>query len=123
MQCGSSGRPCQPGDYVYIEWCRSTLRQQWNSVGETLRPVSNPNLCMTVSGYNTNRPLRLYECKDDYNKQQFDGFKSVGKFELFPEGDDVNCLSQQHHPSSYEGVYPENCALSRRYQTSSWVVF
>ena len=63
---------------------------------------------MTVSGYNTNRPLRLYECKDDYNKQQFDGFKSVGKFELFPKGDDVNCLSQQHHPSSYEGVYPEN---------------
>ena len=123
MACGRSGRPCQPGDPVYVERCGSSNRQKWNQVGDTLRPLTNPNLCMTTTGYNAERPNRLYECKNGYKRQQFDGFDHAKPFELYPRDDNVNCMSQQHHPRSGEGVYPENCALSRRYQTNAWTLY
>lgn len=108
---------------MYVEWCSGSSRQLWNVVGPTLRPYTDPNLCMTVTGYNEGNPIRLYNCDVFQTKQQFDGFDGNDKFELFPKGDTVDCLSQQHHPRSYETVYPENCRLSRRYKTSYWIVY
>ena len=121
MQCG--GR-CHDGDSVYIDWCGSTDRQQWNTVGDTIRPMLDPTLCLTTNGYNSeSRPLRVQKCKeatlrggDVANDQTWEGFDMNNKFELHPKGVEDKCVTQQHHPKSYERVFPQDCRTTRNHE-------
>jgi len=131
MEC--SGQ-CREGEAVDVEWCGGRRQQQWNVVGNTIRPAMNPNLCLTLTGYDSeNRPLRLQQCKEtisrggidanEINEQTFVGlnFKEE-KFELHPKGDDSWCMTQAHHPKPRERVFLQQCFRSRQHDTSLWEI-
>ena len=125
MECRGS---CKSGTSIQIDNCSSSdIRQKFIAVGRTIRPASNPSLCLTVSGYGGKRsPIKLRHCSSSTkssgsSNQNFRDLKSSGKFELQPEGKSGRCLSQHHHPKRYESVYPENCDKTRRFDTTYWI--
>ena len=125
MQCGGS---CSDGDMVYVEWCGKSDRQIWHTVGETIRPARNENLCLTESGSNSeNNPLRLRPCKTNRsfepNNQEWSGFDHAAKFQLHPKADSDKCLTQQHHPKSGERVFPQTCRTAWHHKTDMWEVY
>ena len=122
MKCGGS---CRSGDSLYVDGCsRSSSRQRFVAMGDTIRPARDHSLCLTVTGYSEDKPLRLYTCRDSrVETQSFVGFQPTGKFELQPKGDATRCVSQQHHPKDYERIYPEDCAKTRSHDTTYWVVY
>ena len=132
MECNGQ---CREGEAVDVEWCGGRRQQQWNVVGNTIRPAMNPNLCMTLTGYDSeHRPLRLQQCKEtisrggidvnEINDQTFVGlnFKD-DKFELHPKGDDSWCMTQAHHPKPRERVFLQQCRRSRQHDTSLWEIY
>lgn len=127
MQCRGS---CQNGSVVEVDVCKDyTVRQKFIAIGRTIRPASNPSLCVTVEGYNgAHSPVKLRSCKRSSvggggggSDQSFMEVRSSGKFELQPQSNLGRCLSQHHHPKPHEVVYPETCEKTRRFDTTYWV--
>jgi len=120
MECRGD---CRRDSSVMVSQCDSTIRQRWLAVGKTVRPASNPSLCLTVRGYSGKRnPVRLRNCNHG-GDQRFNELKSSGKFELHPETRNSHCLSQHHHPRRGEAVYPAECSRQRKHDTSYWRVY
>ena len=93
MECRGD---CRRDSSVMVAQCDSSIRQRWLAVGKTLRPASNPSLCVTVRGYSgKHNPVRLRNCNHG-GDQRFNELKSSGKFELHCETRDSHCLSQHH---------------------------
>lgn len=122
MECRGS---CRSGDSVYVDTCQSrSVRQQFLAAGDTIRPVHDPSLCLTVTGYDEEKPIRVYRCGGSRGQhQRFDGFNMQERFELHPRGDSKRCVSQMHHPKKYERIYPESCKKTRDHDTTYWVVY
>eukprot|EP00578_Thalassiosira_sp_NH16_P020214 CAMPEP_0181086876 /NCGR_PEP_ID=MMETSP1071-20121207/5981_1 /TAXON_ID=35127 /ORGANISM="Thalassiosira sp., Strain NH16" /LENGTH=250 /DNA_ID=CAMNT_0023168743 /DNA_START=37 /DNA_END=786 /DNA_ORIENTATION=- len=105
LECRGS---CRSGSSVQIDKCDSSIRQKFMAVGRTIRPASNPALCLTVTGYSGKRaPVKLRHCNNGGSNQNFRELNSKDKFELQPENNSDRCLSQHHHPKRHEAVYPE----------------
>ena len=117
MECRGG---CNSGSSIQIDRCDSSTRQKFIAVARTIRPASNPALCLTVTGYSgKGAPVRLRRCNRGSN-QNFMEVRSYGRFELQPQKNHGRCLSQHHHPKRYEVVYPENCSKTRRFDTTYW---
>lgn len=116
--CVECNGGCRSGASLMVDRCsRSDGRQRFVSMGDTLRPADNTDLCFTSTGYNERDPMRLYPCGGDRaRRQSFVGFKPRGKFELQPRGDSSRCVSQMHHPKPYERIYPEVCRKTRDHE-------
>mgnify|MGYP000570527716 CR=1 FL=1 len=119
MECRNN---CKSGDSIWVDHCDSSIRQQFFTVDGTIRPVDNPSLCITQTGYSESKPLRVYPC-DKQSDQQWDGIKFDGRFELHPKGKSDRCVSQMHHPKRFEKVYPEDCRKTRRHDTTYWTMY
>ncbi|KAL3790603.1 hypothetical protein ACHAW5_011177 [Stephanodiscus triporus] len=119
MECGN----CSPGDSIYIDWCGSSSRQQFVSVGSTIRPLVDQSLCMTTTGHSESNPIRLYKCNDNDTDQKFDGYRDSGSFELSPREEPNHCVGQMHHPKRAERVYPQLCDIKRNDDTSRWITY
>jgi len=131
MQCRGS---CKSGSSIEIHTCKggNYIRQKFLAIGHTIRPASNPALCITATGYNgKSSPTRLQYCKRNNNSggrgqgryasnQSFSEVSASGKFELLTDDKSGRCLSQHHHPKPGEVVYPEKCEKTRRYDTTYW---
>ena len=121
MQCRGS---CGSGAKVQVDACDASARQKFIAVYDTLRPASNPALCLTVAGFGSrDRPIRLRPCgrAGTSPDQNFEGLRAEGRFELQPEsGGGRYCLSQHHHPKEHEVVFPEDCNLTRKHDTTYW---
>ena len=126
LQCGGQ---CQNGDIIYVEKCDNSDRQQWQTIGDTIRPALDDNLCLTNFGYNSeNIPVRVRPCNtseetgETNNSQEWSGFDyHADKFQLHPKADNNICLTQHHHPKSGERVFPQTCEKART--TDMWVVY
>ena len=93
MECRGD---CRRDSSVMINQCDKSTRQRWLAVGNTVRPASNPSLCLTVRGFSGKKdPVRLRNCSHG-GDQRFNELKSSGKFELHPETRKSHCLSQHH---------------------------
>jgi len=90
MECRNN---CRLGDSVYVDWCDSSWRQRFISVGDTIRPASDTSLCFTVTGYSETEPIRVMKCEERWD-QKFVGLKDGGRFELQPKVDSARCISQ-----------------------------
>lgn len=122
--CMSCRGSCYNGDKIVIDHCGSSSRQRFMTMGDdTLRPISNPSLCMTITGYSEKSPLRLKPCDDNRWDQKLVGLKDSGRFELQPRGMSDRCVSQMHHPKKYETVYPEDCRKTRTHDTTYWTTY
>lgn len=125
MECRGS---CNSGSSIQVDKCNesnsnNSIRQKFIAIGRTVRPASNPALCLTVAGYGgISDPVKLRHCNRGSN-QNFIEVRSNEKFELMPEGGGGRyCLSQHHHPKRHEVVFPEECAKTRRFDTTYWKV-
>jgi hypothetical protein len=128
MEC--RGSDCISGTTIQINKCSSSsIHQKFIAMGKTIRPVSNPNLCFTVTGYDgKDTPIKLRTCNNSggssSSKQNFIQLQSTSKFELHPqERGQKYCLSQHHHPKAKEVVYPEQCDKTRATDTTYWRVY
>ena len=129
MEC--RGSDCISGTTIQINKCSSSsIQQKFIAIGKTIRPVSNPNLCFTITGYDgKDTPIKLRTCNNSSgssssSKQNFIQLQSTGKFELHPqERGQKYCLSQHHHPKAKEVVYPEQCDKTRATDTTYWRVY
>jgi hypothetical protein len=127
MEC--RGNTCISGTTVQINKCSSSSNlQKFIAIGKTIRPVSNPNLCFTVTGYDgKDTPIKLRTCNNDgsgSSKQNFIQLQGSTKFELHPqERQNKYCLSQHHHPKAKEVIYPEQCDKTRATDTTYWRVY
>mmetsp|Transcript_36091 Transcript_36091/g.87134 ORF Transcript_36091/g.87134 Transcript_36091/m.87134 type:complete len:384 (+) Transcript_36091:168-1319(+) len=121
MECNNN---CRENDSVYVDVCDRSTRQQFSVVGDTIRPTSNPTLCLTATGYySEDKPIRIKRCKQDEWDQKFVGFDDNGRFEIQPKGREDLCVSQMHHPKPFERVYPESCSKTRKHDTTYWVKY
>lgn len=121
MECRGA---CTDNTSIQIDSCSSsTAEQKFLAIGKTIRPSSNPGLCLTSMGYSgKSNPIRLRSCNGASN-QSFNELRQYGKFELQPDDNGGRCLSQHHHPKAKEAIYPENCSKSRRFDTTYWITF
>jgi hypothetical protein len=119
MECRDG---CVEGDMVYIDECDSSVGQLFTYVGDTIRPAYDTSLCLTALGYTRDTPMRFLPCTGD-SDQSFVGMTKGEKFELHQQGDSDHCVSQNHHPKSFERVYPEQCDLTRIHDTSYWITY
>ena len=123
MDCGE----CQENDSIRIKWCGDSRHQQFTNVGDTIRPLSDRSLCLTVTGaHSEDRPIRLWPCKDEHSgwaEQRFEGFHARERFELHPLEDTGLCLSQTHHPKDDEKVFPDRCTTTRSDDTNYWITY
>ncbi|KAL9188080.1 hypothetical protein ACHAXT_006458 [Thalassiosira profunda] len=110
------------GEAVYVDNCDRGARQQFTSIDDTIRPLTDTSLCLTRTGYSEESPMRLKRCTNR-SDQQWEGFKSQGRFELHPKGMDGKCVSQMHHPKPFERIYPEECRKTRDHDTTYWITF
>eukprot|EP00579_Thalassiosira_antarctica_P022302 CAMPEP_0201989226 /NCGR_PEP_ID=MMETSP0904-20121228/92746_1 /ASSEMBLY_ACC=CAM_ASM_000553 /TAXON_ID=420261 /ORGANISM="Thalassiosira antarctica, Strain CCMP982" /LENGTH=226 /DNA_ID=CAMNT_0048543443 /DNA_START=895 /DNA_END=1575 /DNA_ORIENTATION=- len=123
MECRGS---CKSGSSIQIDECsknnNDNIRQKFIAISKTIRPASNPSLCLTITGYiGRLSPVKLRRCKrGGSSNQNFREVRSNGKFELQPETNTGRCLSQHHHPKPHEVVFPEVCELTRRFDTTYW---
>lgn len=121
LECRGS---CGSGAKLQVDACDGAVRQKFLAVAHTLRPASNPSLCVTVDGFGKRtQPLRLRPCArgGEAPGQSFAGLRAEGRFELQPDsGGGQYCLSQHHHPKMYEAVYPEECKMTRKHDTTYW---
>lgn len=111
---------CGEGDLLQTRQCRrGRYSQYFVKIGNTLRPLSNNNMCVSRSG---NRKISLERC-DSSEKQKWYGFRfDGGKFEIGDqEVDPFKCFSQHHHPKPREILYMESCVLARTFDTSYWI--
>ncbi|KAL7432628.1 hypothetical protein ACHAXH_002012, partial [Discostella pseudostelligera] len=102
--------------------CDSSVCQLFTYVGDTIRPAYDTSLCLTALGYTRDTPMRFLPCTGD-SDQSFVGMTKGEKFELHQQGDSDHCVSQNHHPKSFERVYPEQCDLTRIHDTSYWITY
>lgn len=117
MECRGT---CKSGSSIQIDKCNSSTRQKFIAVSRTIRPASNPSLCLTITGYGgTRNPVRLRHCNRG-SDQDFREVQSRDAFELQSEANMDRCLSQHHHPKSHEAVFPEKCEKTRRFDTTYW---
>lgn len=125
LQCRGT---CQSSSKLEIDTCRDySIRQKFLAVGKTIRPASNPSLCVTITGYGgKSSPVELKSCQRSYSAsrtQQFNEVKASGKFELISNDRTGRCLSQHHHPKPHEVVFPEKCEKTRRFDTTYWIAY
>lgn len=132
MEC--KGNACISGTIIQINKCSSSsTTQKFIAISKTIRPVSNPNLCFTITGYDgKDTPIKLRTCNNNGNSgssssstsiQNFIQLQSTTKFELHPQEQQKYCLSQHHHPKAKEVIYPENCEKTRATDTTYWRVY
>ncbi|KAL7531376.1 hypothetical protein ACHAXR_004004 [Thalassiosira sp. AJA248-18] len=128
MECRG---PCKSGSSIQVDTCNNiSTRQNFLAISRTIRPASNPALCLTVTGMadggggsTRDDPLKLRHCNRS-SAQNFVEVRSNGKFELQPENSlGRRCLSQHHHPMPHEVVYPEICEKTRRFDTTYWTAY
>ena len=122
MECRGQ---CINNAKIQIDKCSSTdIRQKFIAIGTTIRPASNPALCLTTDSMKggTSNPVKLKYCSNSSPAaQSFHEVKGNGKFELQPKnGYGSRCLSQHHHPKPYEVVFPERCEKTRMHDTTYW---
>ncbi|KAL3823573.1 hypothetical protein ACHAXA_002914 [Cyclostephanos tholiformis] len=122
MECRGD---CRSGSVIQIDDCTSTsARQKFIAIAKTLRPASNPALCITVTGYNgRDSPVKLRDCDRGSSSQNFLEVRKDEKFELRSQDNADRCLSQHHHPKRAEVVYPEKCDKTRATDTSYWNIY
>lgn len=121
MECRDS---CRSGAAIQIDECSGADRQRFLAFGRTIRPSSNANLCLAVTGYSgTGRPVRLRDCRAGSADQDFREVRRDGKFELIPASNGERCLSQHHHPKKNEVVFPEKCEKTRQFDTTYWTTY
>ena len=113
------GGSCGTNDYIWIEECSSSSLQRFVYDNGRIKPYTNQGLCLERTG---DREHRLKSCSGS-DKQKFDGFQSSGSFELHPKGQGDRCLSQHHHPKSYEVIRGELCKEARNDKTSKWFLY
>jgi len=124
--CMQTRGSASSGTKIEIDTCKNfSIRQKFLAVGRTIRPATNPSLCITVVGYGgKSSPTVLRPCSYRVAKSQsFDEITSYGKFELQPEDKSGRCLSQHHHPKPHEVVFPEKCEKTRRFDTTFWTTY
>ncbi|KAL7546789.1 hypothetical protein ACHAWF_010121 [Thalassiosira exigua] len=120
MECRGE---CRSGASMQVHDCDESVRQKFLAVARTIRPATNPTLCLSVTGYGgTTSPVRLRRC-DRRNDQNFLEVSSANKFELQPQNNRERCLSQHHHPKPGEAVFPESCVKTRKFTTTYWNVY
>ena len=110
---------------VFINECNLSAKQQWIKVEDTLRPLSDTSLCMTVTAeMKAGKPVRLIKC-DGGDDQKITGLvvQEGVKFEIYPAVYNGTCFTQHHHPCADEIIYPEDCEKARRHKTSFWVMY
>ena len=122
MQCTNDCH--HPREPLRIRKCRPPHpRQIWTRIGNTIRPNSNRNACVTrvSNGGGGSNKVYLAACTGGGGsaKQQWDAIDTIqDKFELKVGG---RCLSQHHHPRSGEFLYMENCKTARIDRSSYWM--
>ena len=119
--CAQCKKRCGKGDLLYTRKCNSRSRRQYFVVvGNTLRPASRKNICVSRTG-NGGKKIRLQDC-DGSDTQNWEGIKFDERFELtVMNNGDVRCFSQHHHPRPKENLFMERCDYARYYDTSFWV--
>ena len=125
LQCRGT---CKSSSKLEIDTCRDySIRQKFLAIGKTIRPASNPSLCVTITGYGgKSSPVQLKPCQRSYSAsktQRFNEVKANGKFELISNDRTGRCLSQHHHPKPHEVVFPEKCEKTRKFDTTYWIAY
>ena len=116
--CAQCKRSCRNGDSLWTRDCnRSSSRQYFVMVANTLRPKNNQRVCATRTD---DRKIKLFKCVGS-TRQEWNGIDFGGKFELTAGQSNEKCLGQQHHPKEREVLYMEKCKLARLYDTSYWI--
>ena len=122
MECRGD---CRSGAAIQIDKCTNTsARQKFIAIAKTIRPASNPALCLTVTGFDgQDSPVKLRKCNRGSSSQNFLEVRTGGKFELRSQDNADRCLSQHHHPKRAEVVYPEKCDKTRATDTTYWRIY
>ena len=126
-QCRSR---CKEGTYIEIDHCKNSDFFQYHGDDQSYRPASDPNLCVTEDGFNSeSRPLRLKKCTGsrrqkwaNYGEDGFNLDKSK-QWEIMPAEKKGYCVTQMHHPKAHERVFVRRCSKPRTNDTSKWVLF
>ena len=126
--CMACANQCTEGERVILRDCRASAYQQFHGmIDHTLRPSVNQNLCLTVTGYDSEEtPVTLLECDGRSDQQFLDvplPVDSEEKFMLRPKDQGSHCLTQEHHPKEGEPIYPEDCSMSLKDGTAFWIQY
>lgn len=136
-ECKSSDR-CKEGDRIVSEECDDDDDRQYLQ----FRPYDDgfttglhvgqfqfvkTNLCLTSEKLGE-RDFTLETCADTVNgqdalRQYFAGFNETNQFELYPYGDNTNCVTTHHQPRPDELIYHQPCEKARKSTTSEWVLW
>jgi len=124
IQCRDGA--CKSGSTIEIDRCGSSDRQKFRYYkgDQTYRPMTNPGLCFEENGWDSDsNPIKLKPCNGS-SKQRWVGFNASKKpFEIFAGRNPNYLLTQAHHPTVHERVFPQQAGRARNHQTSKWVVF
>jgi len=115
---------CNRDDQLWIQECNrgfgAEFRAQTLSDGTLIR-VPGTNNCVTRTG---SRYITLQRCNEDDNLQKWRNFSADKPFELRPVYDQTDhCITQHHHPKSYEIVGLKTCEEANEADTGEWVVY
>ena len=124
---------CKNGNLIEIDHCSQADYFQWYAKDDTYRPASNPDLCVTEEGFDSeSKPLRLRKCNGG-NKQKWvnQGWKDPSisfnfdkqPWEIHPYSNMNKCVTQMHHPKAHERVFIRSCEKPRKHDTSQWVTY
>jgi len=134
--CAQCKARCNSGEEVIIKECnKGKDNQQWIFYQCTVRPKTNPNVCITAGEFRGNSMIgRILLRTCDSNKVQlfrtFDPTSSSKEFQfkiLKPKIDNL-CLTQEHHPWDGEALRFVECLRAEKNDpgvyddTSRWVV-
>lgn len=116
---------CETDDQLWVRKCDdghgAEFRAETHPDGNMLR-VSETNVCMTRTG---NRFISLQPCDEDNERQKWQNFGEDLPFALSPVYSDYSdhCISQHHHPKSYEILGLKECDEALDSDTGLWDVF
>lgn len=128
--CWQCRNGCKLDNKIEIDHCKKADYFQYHGEDHSYRPASNPNLCVTEDGFDSeSKPLRLRKCNGGL-KQRWVNSGDVGlnfdpsqPWEIYPESNLGKCVTQMHHPKAHERVFIRRCEKPRKNTTSKWVVY
>lgn len=115
---------CNDGNQLWVQECDHGFGAEFRaeSVSDgTLIRVSGTTNCVSRTG---SRFVNLQRCDGDSNDQKWNAFSKDRPFELRPVYEKTDhCITQHHHPKSYEVVGLKLCEEANDANTGKWNVF
>lgn len=114
---------CNRDDLLWIQECNPGFGAEFRAepfFDGTMIRVSGTTNCVT---HTASRYITLQRCSEDNSRQKWTTISVDGPFELRPIYDKTDhCITQHHHPKSYEVVGLKPCEEANQDDTGEWVV-